>query len=217
MTRSDSICSVNTINDANSLMYSNAEQKRRCNIQVSFKLNTIHVLYSVIIVFFYLLKLGFERLQQMVPSLRDSKHGKASKAAMLQRTAEYIKVLRESQNNATGELNVYKNEIEQLSDQISDLQNELPENGVTMVGNLNKSEKFRQKYNAYVQARTVQNWKFYLFSLILKPLFETYVGNVSTSSADDLERSVIDWQAHYLNLQQIRPRKSCFNTITTHI
>jgi MAX-like protein X len=146
-------------------------------------------------------------LQQIVPSLRETKNGKASKAAMLQKTAEYIHTLKSSQSELTKDLNDYKSEIELLSDQISDLQNELPENGVSMLGNVNKTEQFRQKYNAYVQERTVENWKFYVFSMIMKPLFENYVDNVNTTSKEDLDRSVMEWQSRFCNLTQLRPRK----------
>ncbi len=146
-------------------------------------------------------------MQQIVPSLRETKNGKASKAAMLQKTAEYIHTLKSSQSELTKDLNDYKSEIELLSDQISDLQNELPENGVSMLGNVNKTEQFRQKYNAYVQERTVENWKFYVFSMIMKPLFENYVDNVNTTSKEDLDRSVMEWQSRFCNLTQLRPRK----------
>ena len=148
-------------------------------------------------------------MQQIVPSLRETKNGKASKAAMLQKTAEYIHQLKTNQTEKNKDLQAYKNEIESLSDQISDLQNELPENGVSMLGggNINRKEKFRQKFSAYVQERTVENWKFYLFSMIMKPLFETYVENVNTSSREDLEQSVVDWQSRYCNLGTLRPCK----------
>ena len=86
----------------------------------------------------------------------------------------------------------------------------MPENGVSLIGNVNKTEKFKQKYNAYVQQRTVDNWKFYIFSMILKPLFDNYVDNVNTASKEDLERSVLEWQNRYCNLTNLRPRKLLF-------
>ena len=127
---------------------------------------------------------------------------------MLQKTAEYIHVLKSSQTELTRELDTYKREIDTLSDQISDLQNELPENGVSMLGgNINRTEKFKQKFNAYVQERTAENWKFYIFSTILKPLFENYIEIVNTTSREELESSVKEWQYRYCNLSQLRPRK----------
>jgi hypothetical protein len=114
---------------------SSAEQKRRCNIQ--------H---------------GFDRLQLLVPSLREVKNSKASKAAMLQKTSEYIKELQTARKKRVADLDAYKSEIDALSERISQLQSQLPANGVTVVGALNKSEQFEQKFGAYVKERTVDNW-----------------------------------------------------------
>jgi MAX-like protein X len=137
---------------------------------------------------------------------------------MLQKTAEHIFNMKSAQSELTKELDDYKNEIELLSDQISDLQNELPEHGVSILGgssggnggNINNLEKFRQKFNAYVQERTVENWKFYIFSTIMKPMFENYIQNVNTDSKEELENSVLEWHSQYCNLSQLRPRKKLF-------
>jgi hypothetical protein len=177
--RSNSVNS-NTFNDAN---LSSAEQKRRCNIQ--------H---------------GFDHLQTLVPSLGEGgKNSKASKAAMLQKTSEYIKELQLAREKRMKDLAVYRREIEQLSEKISECQNQLPANGVNVTGNLNKTEKFEQKFNAYVKEKTVENWKFYLFSLILRPLFNNFVTTLNTSSKEDMERTFYEWQQKYCNLTQLRP------------
>lgn len=176
LSRSNSMNSLNAMNEVS------AEQKRRCNIQQ-----------------------GFERLQTLVPSLRDSKNSKASKAAMLQKTSEYIKELQRVRQNRLNDLEVYKREIEQLSEQISECQNELPANGVSVVGNLNKAEKFEQKFKTYIKDRTVDNWRFYLFSFILKPLFDNFIKTLNTSSKEDIERTFHEWQEKYCNLIQLRP------------
>ena len=173
-------------NSSLSLLESSAEQKRRCNIQ--------H---------------GFDRLQLLVPSLRDVKNSKASKAAMLQKTSEYIKELQTARKKRVADLDAYKSEIDELSERISQLQSQLPANGVTVgVGALNKTEQFEQKFNAYVKERTVDNWKFYLFSLILKPLYDNFLATLNTSSRDDMERTFYEWQHKYCSLTQLRPSKS---------
>ena len=72
--------------------------------------------------------------------------------------------------------------------------------------------KFEQKFNAYVKEKTIENWKFYLFSLILKPLFNNFVSTLNTSSKDDMERTFYEWQQKYCNLTQLRPSKFFTNT-----
>ena len=184
LSRSNSVNSLNTLNEAG---LTTAEQKRRCKIQ--------H---------------GFDRLQTLVPSLRDVKNSKASKAAMLQKTSEYIKELQRAKEKRMADLDVYNREIEELSDKISEYQNQLPANGVSVLGNLNKTEQFEQKFNAYVKEKTVENWKFYLFSLILKPLFDNFVTTINTASKEDMERTFYDWQQKYCNLTQLRPSMFLF-------
>jgi hypothetical protein len=183
--RSNSINSQNALNDSNAAM-SSAEQKRRCNIQY-----------------------GFDRLQSMVPTLNDSKNSKFSKAVMLQKASEYIKELQDKREKRLKDLEQYKLEIEALSTKISDCQNQLPANGVSVLGSLNKTEIFEQKFNSYVKDKTVDNWKFYLFSLILKPLYENFIQHLNTSSKEDMERTFYEWQSRHCNLMQLRPSK-CF-------
>jgi hypothetical protein len=102
--------SVNSLNDTNTQgNLTNAEQKRRCNIQ--------H---------------GFDRLQILVPSLRD-KNAKVSKAVMLQKTSDYIKDLQRAREKRVADLNLYKSEIEDLSNKISDCQNSLPASGTKLI------------------------------------------------------------------------------------
>jgi MAX-like protein X len=162
---------MNSLNETNNLMsLTNAEQKRRCNIQ--------H---------------GFDRLQILVPSLRD-KNAKVSKAVMLQKTSDYIKELQKAKDQRVADLNLYKREIEDLSNKITDCQNQLPASGVSVTGNLNRMEKFEQKFNNYVKEKTLENWKFYLFSIFLKPLFDNFVSNVNTSSKENIERTFYEWQ-----------------------
>lgn len=181
ISRSNSVNSLNTLNDAS---LSTAEQKRRCNIQY-----------------------GFDRLQVLVPSLRDGKNSKASKAAMLQKTSEYIKQLQEVSQKRMNEIDGCKREIAELSDRITECQNMLPANGVSITGNLNKTELFEKKFNAYIRERTMSDWRFYLFSFVVKPLFDSFIVTVNTASREDMEKTFNDWINKYCNLAQLRPSK----------
>ncbi|RMZ95625.1 MLX-interacting -like isoform X2 [Brachionus plicatilis] len=181
LNRSDSLNSVNT----DSANLSTAEQKRRCNIQQ-----------------------GFDRLQILVPALKDGKSLKVSKAVMLQKTSEYIKELQLARQKRVSDLEVFKREIDELSDKIAECQNELPVSGVSVVGNLNKTEIFEQKFYAHAKDKAMVNWKFYLFSLILKPLFDSFIQTVNTSCKEDMERTFQEWQAKFCSLAQLRPLAS---------
>ena len=124
---------------------------------------------------------------------------------MLQKTSEYIKELQTARGKRMADLDVYRKEIDELSDKITECQNQLPANGVSVIGNLNKTEIFEQKFNSYVKEKTMSNWKFYLFSLILKPLFDNFITSVNTSSKEDMEKTFHEWQQKYCSLAQLRP------------
>lgn len=181
MSRSRS-SSVNNTTNLSDQAISTAEQKRRCNIQC-----------------------GFDRLQTLVPSLKDAKNSKASKATMLKKTSEYVKELKTAREKRMYDLTKYQREIEELSNQVTECQIQLPANGVSVTGKLNKTEIFEKKLKAYIQEKTVENWKFYLFSFIIRPLFENFITTLNTSSKENMERTFYQWQEKYCNLIQLRP------------
>ena len=62
---------------------------------------------------------------------------------------------------------------------------------------------------AYIKDRTNQNWKFYVFSQIATPLFDTFNGIVSTASVEELYRTTQLWLDQHCSLPALRPGK-CF-------
>lgn len=126
---------------------------------------------------------------------------------MLQKAAEYIHNVQLSQAELSQELENYTQEIDLLSNQISNLQNELPENGVSMLAaNISRTENIQNKFETFVKGRESHNWKFNIFSTILKPLFDNYIENVNITSNDNLEQLLLEWQNRYCNLTHLRPR-----------
>lgn len=141
----------------------------------------------------------------LVPSLIDGKNTKVSKAVMLQKTSEHIKELQVAREKRLYDLNQYKRELEDLSEKITECQSQLPASGVAVTGQLNKLERYEQMFSLYVKERTMENWRFYIFSLILRPLFETFLSNVTTASKEDMERTFTQWQQNSCQLMQLRP------------
>lgn len=68
-----------------------------------------------------------------------------------------------------------------------------------------RSDKMREMYEQYVRARTLDNWKFWIFSVLLEPLLTSYSGAVSTASADELFRSTLLWVEQHCSLVDLRP------------
>lgn len=157
-----------------------AEQKRRFNI-----------------------KLGFDTLHNLVTTLSSQPSIKISKATTLQKTAEYISKMQQERAQLHEEAQRLREEIQLLNSAINACQQQLPATGVPITRQ--RFDHMRQKFREYVQAQTLQNWKFWIFSIIIEPLFESYNGMVSTASVEDLCRSTLSWLDQHCSLTALRP------------
>ncbi|BFZ18664.1 hypothetical protein BsWGS_21703 [Bradybaena similaris] len=155
-----------------------AEQKRRCN-----------------------LKTGFDLLQQLVPSL--TQNPKVSKATMLQKTAEYCKKLKAERSQMQKEAAILKKEIDTLNSAISNVQSQLPETGVPVTRQ--RKDQMKEMFDEYVRIRTNGNSKFWIFSVIMNSLFDSYSTTVSTASMEDLCRTSLTWLDQSCSLVTLRP------------
>uniref|UniRef100_A0A087XU29 MLX interacting protein like n=1 Tax=Poecilia formosa TaxID=48698 RepID=A0A087XU29_POEFO len=153
-----------------------AEQKRRFNI-----------------------KLGFDTLHNLVTTLSSQ----ISKATTLQKTAEYISKMQQERAQLHEEVQRLREEIQHLNSAINACQQQLPATGVPITRQ--RFDYMRQKFREYVRAQTLQNWKFWIFSIIIEPLFESYNGMVSTASVEDLCRSTLSWLDQHCALPALRP------------
>ncbi|KAK2828805.1 hypothetical protein Q5P01_019839 [Channa striata] len=157
-----------------------AEQKRRFNI-----------------------KLGFDTLHNLVTTLSSQPSIKISKATTLQKTAEYISKMQQERTQLHEEAQRLREEIQLLNSAINACQQQLPATGVPITRQ--RFDHMRQKFREYVQAQTLQNWKFWIFSIIIEPLFESYNGMVSTASVEDLCQSTLSWLDQHCSLPALRP------------
>ncbi|XP_011616316.1 carbohydrate-responsive element-binding protein isoform X2 [Takifugu rubripes] len=157
-----------------------AEQKRRFNI-----------------------KLGFDTLHNLVAMLSSQPSIKVSKATTLQKTAEYINKMQQERTQLHEETQRLKEEIQLLNSAINVSQLQLPATGVPITQQ--RFDHMRQMFKEYVRAQTLQNWKFWIFSIIIEPLFESYNGMVSTASMEELCRSTLSWLDQHCSLPALRP------------
>ncbi|KAM4579000.1 MLX-interacting protein isoform 3-T3 [Fundulus diaphanus] len=155
-----------------------AEQKRRSNINI-----------------------GFKTLGNLVPTLKSQSN--ITNAVTLQKTVEHIKKLQQERQQLQDEVKRLREEIEELNTSISLCQEQLPATGVPM--KKNRSAFMQEKFNEYVKRRTLQNWKFWIFSVLIKPLFESFNGMVSTTSRDELCHTTLQWLNNHCSLPVLRP------------
>ncbi|KAM5199578.1 MLX-interacting protein isoform 2-T2 [Hipposideros larvatus] len=153
-----------------------AEQKRRFNI-----------------------KMGFDTLNSLISN--NSKL--TSHAITLQKTVEHITKLQQERSQVQEEARRLRDEIEELNATIISCQQLLPATGVPVTRR--QFDHMTDMFDEYVKSRTLQNWKFWIFSVIIKPLFESFKGMVSTSSLEELHRTVLSWLDQHCSLPILRP------------
>ncbi|XP_051691397.1 carbohydrate-responsive element-binding protein isoform X2 [Oryctolagus cuniculus] len=157
-----------------------AEQKRRFNI-----------------------KLGFDTLHGLVSTLSAQPSIKVSKATTLQKTAEYIVMLQQERAAMQEEAQQLRDEIEELNAAINLCQQQLPATGVPITHQ--RFDQMRDMFDDYVRTRTLHNWKFWVFSILIRPLFESFNGMVSTASLHSLRQTSLAWLDQYCSLPALRP------------
>lgn len=158
--------------------HSSAEQKRRSNINN-----------------------GFKTLCNLVPSLKSQSN--ISNAVTLQKTVEHIGKLQQDRQQMQEEVRRLREEIEELNASISLCQEQLPATGVPVTRH--RYDHMQEKFNEYVKIRTHQNWKFWVFSIIIKPLFESFNKMVLTTSQAEMCRTTLQWLDRHCSLPVLRP------------
>ncbi|KAM4710422.1 MLX-interacting protein isoform 2-T2 [Discoglossus pictus] len=153
-----------------------AEQKRRYNIKSAF--NTLNSLLS--------------------SSTKPITH-----AITLQKTVEYIGKLQQERAHVLEETRRLREEVEELNVAISSCQQQLPATGVPITPQ--RFDQMRDLFKKYVKSRTLQNWKFWIFSIIIKPLFESFNDMVSTTSIEELYTTTLEWLDQHCSLVALRP------------
>uniref|UniRef100_A0A8C8VGH1 BHLH domain-containing protein n=1 Tax=Pelusios castaneus TaxID=367368 RepID=A0A8C8VGH1_9SAUR len=153
-----------------------AEQKRRFNI-----------------------KIGFSTLNSLVSANSKS----ISHTITLQKTVEYIAKLQQERMQSQEETRRLREEIEELNATIISCQQQLPATGAPVTRQ--RFDHMQSMFDEYVRNRTLQNWKFWVFSIIIKPLFESFNGMVSTTSLEELNQSAMAWLDQHCSLPVLRP------------
>ena len=85
---------------------------------------------------------------------------------------------------------------------IQSYQCQLPESGGP-IGRPGSSQA-REMLQDYIRRRTLDNWKFWIFSLLIEPLFESYYSAVSTNSLEEACKTIFTWLDRSCGLVSLR-------------
>ncbi|ESO93237.1 hypothetical protein LOTGIDRAFT_119609 [Lottia gigantea] len=116
--------------------------------------------------------------------------------------AEYIRELKIScdQNERTEQR--LRQEIFELDSEIQCCQKGLPVGGVPTVDN--PEVHLQTLFRDYLHDRINQNWKFWIFSFLVRPLFISFTQMVTSSSFPAFLHSVKKWGDEKLPLNELR-------------
>ena len=119
--------------------------------------------------------------------------------------ANHIQQVVQLRDKMKEEVDSLQHEKEQLQQKISQYQTSLPTDGIPIIPRARRSrEASYALFHAYVADRTRKNWRFYPYSLVLKPIFEKFQNTVTCDSSDEFMRSINEWKTNALNLMQLR-------------
>ena len=155
---------------------------------------------------------GFEMLQAMIPSVNSNL--KVSKAQTLAKATEYMAKLKQDRERRKLELANLRAEADSYGRAITEYQNALPATGVSFSyvnpnnGKAEQSKLLWKMYRDYVRAKTMDNWKFWVLSKLLTPLFDTYVAAVTglkLERTEELVEALQKWMEMHCSLTALRP------------
>ncbi|XP_068800240.1 MLX-interacting protein-like isoform X2 [Struthio camelus] len=149
---------------------------------------------------------SFNTLASLVVPASAQPTVKLSKARLLQRSAAYVGRLQQERRQGQATAQRLRREIQELSAAIGEFQRQLPPGGTpAAAAAAPQADPAAQLFADYVRRRTLQDWRFWLFSTIMQPLFESYSAAVSTSSTEDFCQSVLGWLERHCALPVLRP------------
>ncbi|KAL4702530.1 hypothetical protein ACJJTC_001415 [Scirpophaga incertulas] len=151
----------------------------------------------------YNIKNGFDTLQSLIPHLNTNPAAKISKAAMLQKGAEYIKQLKAERNQIKEEMESLRQQTESLNNSISNCHSLLPATGAPV--SRARAGRLREMFARHVAHRSVHNWKYWLFSVVAAALVDSFSACVSCGSGADLVRTTLLWAEQHCSLVEMRP------------
>ena len=107
------------------------------------------------------------------------------------------------------EINLLRQEEEQLQQKVSHYQASLPADGIPDASTPNRScDTLYALFHSYIADRTRKNWRFYPYSLILKRIFDEFQNTVACDSSEEFMLSLNEWKTSSLTLVQLRQAAS---------
>ncbi|KAI0986097.1 hypothetical protein GJ496_003518, partial [Pomphorhynchus laevis] len=121
--------------------------------------------------------------------------------------SEYIHRIQEDNNRQRNSIQLLQNQINILQSKVVELQNQLPECGISpsrKAGNFNDSQNPKLLCE-FMKKKTSENWVFYIFSLIIMPMYQTFQATVNCNSTNhEFLEKIRQWKETNCRLSNFR-------------
>jgi len=146
---------------------------------------------------------GFDLLDALSSAAAGKPAGRTSRAAILKKGAEMCRKLNNDLSLMEDESRCLRNEIDSLSSDLRSLQLQLPAGGAST--SRCTIERMMLELDDYISYKAAENWKYLIFSLIIKKLFSSYLQLCSSVSVVDWRNEVLRWLDEFCSLSSLRP------------
>lgn len=154
------------------------------------------------------IKCGLNALNETVPSLCRSTGCRVSKTTTLNKTVNYIKKLKDERKVMEDEIERLKAEKNLCEREIKMYQDQLPASGMPNKSCLQSPAHQQQLHTSikhYVHRKAEHNNKFWIFLLLIEPLFTSLKHLLSSADVGDFSRALFGWLNERCSLVSLRP------------
>lgn len=152
------------------------------------------------------MKSMLEQLQQNIPHIGNPDQEKVSHAGLLVEGSDYIRSLSSENDTVKGQVEHFKQKIDQLHAEIEAFQEKLPEHGAGSIHRIlsKKGKSIPDMFADHVRQRTQEDWRYWVFTSIMGHFVHNFSQEVSNISPAEMEKTAVDWLQERMSMSQLR-------------
>ena len=147
-----------------------------------------------------------EQLQQCIPHIGNPDEEKVSHAGLLMEGSDYVRSLCSENDTVAGQVEHFKQKIDQLHAEIEAFQEKLPEHGAGSIHRIlsKKGKSIPDMFADHVRQKTQEDWRYWVFTSIMGHFVHNFSQEVSNISPAEMERTAGDWLQERMSMSQLR-------------
>ena len=147
-----------------------------------------------------------EQLQQCIPHIGNPDEEKVSHAGLLMEGSDYVRSLSSENDTVAGQVEHFKQKIDQLHAEIEAFQEKLPEHGAGSIHRIlsKKGKSIPDMFADHVRQKTQEDWRYWVFTSIMGHFVHNFSQEVSNISPAEMEKTAGDWLQERMSMSQLR-------------